>query len=631
MRLTHLVWLVPLGGCFVSDVDVAAALDADGDGYVDAALGGDDCDDAEPAIHPGADDHCDEEDNDCDGDIDNGPDRTAFFVDGDGDGYGVEASSILTCDADPPSGYAAGYGDCDDAAEAIHPGAVEICNHLDDDCDDSEDEGLSFSTWYLDADDDGYGVAGVTVSDCVEPDGYALLPGDCLDSDDQVRPDAPEVCNNGVDDDCDEDSNDCRLDGVVSVDTAHAAWYGSPDALLTGMGLAGGHLDSDGSVDLVIGGPWVGDGVVYILRGPVTAGATTLPGGASVITADASATYPGFGMQVAILGDVSGDGAPDLGVGWPDSWSGTESRVFVFDDLLGATDASDAVASVERADASAATVGSSELGGDDKTDLVVSFGSSMPDLWVFAGPVSGPLTSDEAATVFDAEDLGGGFATSWCADDLSGDGADDLLVGAPGYESAGATIGAAFVFTGPLGSVEDEWTVTTSYLGADGNTIGHEVSCIGDLDQDGYADLSVAASWASSGIGATYLFFGPYATSTVADADTTISGTMQQPQVVNPGDLDQDGSNDLIVGAWEAYDAAGSVSVWYGAPTGSVNLGDADARFDGPAEGDLAGYAVVGPGDFDDDGYPDFAFSIPAADPVDSMSGAIYLVLGAGP
>jgi len=107
-------------------------------------------------VHPNATELCDAVDNDCDGDIDEGLDH-AFWVDADGDGYGGPTSD-LACALRP--GLVEEQGDCDDSNADVHPGAEELCNGIDDDCDGALDEDGG-TAWYLDADGDGYGDAAV--------------------------------------------------------------------------------------------------------------------------------------------------------------------------------------------------------------------------------------------------------------------------------------------------------------------------------------------------------------------------------------------------------------------------------------------------------------------------------------
>jgi len=103
------------------------------------AIGGD-CDDADPAIRPGATETCDGVDEDCDGTADDSAiDATSWWPDSDDDGFGdASAAALLACVA--PSGHVAIAGDCDDGDATVFPGAAELCDGGDDDCDGFADE-----------------------------------------------------------------------------------------------------------------------------------------------------------------------------------------------------------------------------------------------------------------------------------------------------------------------------------------------------------------------------------------------------------------------------------------------------------------------------------------------------------
>ncbi len=172
--------------------------DEDGDGYYSIDYYGDDCDDRDADVHPGASETCNGVDDNCDGRVDEGVSNT-YYLDADGDGYGTASSSVTACSL--PSGYATGAGDCDDGNPDAHPGASETCNGVDDDCDGTVDEGLRI-TYYLDADSDGYGTSASTTQACDLPSGYASVAGDCDDGDAAVNPGAAEQCDS-IDNDCD--------------------------------------------------------------------------------------------------------------------------------------------------------------------------------------------------------------------------------------------------------------------------------------------------------------------------------------------------------------------------------------------------------------------------------------------
>jgi large repetitive protein len=95
-----------------------------------------DCDDTSAVSWPGAPERCDDRDNDCDEQIDEELSNIEWYVDADGDGYGDAADEDPVEDCGPPDGYAPDASDCDDDDDAIHPDADELCNGLDDNCRD---------------------------------------------------------------------------------------------------------------------------------------------------------------------------------------------------------------------------------------------------------------------------------------------------------------------------------------------------------------------------------------------------------------------------------------------------------------------------------------------------------------
>ena len=218
--------------------------DRDGDGYGDAAapvwscdapsgtvVDDTDCDDSKASVNPGADELCDGgTDEDCDGDVDedDAADAPAWFPDMDEDGFGDGDSAMTACD--PPSGFIAVEGDCDDEDAAVHPDATELCDLVDNDCDGTvdEDDAADAGLWYADDDADGFGDAADTTTACDEPSGYTSDDTDCDDADPGVYPWAGDSYGDGVDGDC--DGLDCEADetggAYFAVCPGALAWAG---------------------------------------------------------------------------------------------------------------------------------------------------------------------------------------------------------------------------------------------------------------------------------------------------------------------------------------------------------------------------------------------------------------------
>ena len=130
--------------------DEVIVEDADGDGY----LADEDCDDQNAQIHPGVEEICDGLDNDCNGEIDEGV-LTIFYIDDDGDGFGNPESSGEYCS--PPEGYVPSGSDCDDSNPDVFIGNNEICDGIDNNCNDEIDEGVG-DVYFVDSTEMALGI-----------------------------------------------------------------------------------------------------------------------------------------------------------------------------------------------------------------------------------------------------------------------------------------------------------------------------------------------------------------------------------------------------------------------------------------------------------------------------------------
>ncbi len=226
--------------------------DLDQDGFVVAQ----DCDDDNPDINPVASEVCDKTDNNCDGQIDEGLVLASYFLDADGDGFGDP--TVFVTDCVQPVGYVIpstdcddnnpsispiavdipdngidencdgsdatdfvdndGDGvtnetDCDDADPTVYPGGSEICDNKDNDCNGNVDDGLTFTTYFADLDNDGFGDPLTFVESCeLSLTGFITNADDCDDNNPNVNPSQVEEPYNEVDEDCDPASLDDDLD-----------------------------------------------------------------------------------------------------------------------------------------------------------------------------------------------------------------------------------------------------------------------------------------------------------------------------------------------------------------------------------------------------------------------------------
>jgi len=184
-------------------------FDSDLDGYYDDAecANGTDCDDEAADVNPDEDELCDDVDHDCDGAVDNGLEVQEWCENLDGDPVGSD-ETITSCETEAPLGYVAcsDTPDCDDSDGTSYPGATEICDVVDHDCDGDPWSPLPIYQFWDDEDGDGYG-AGAPFDHCDEeaPEGavaYDATQEDCDDDDGTSNPGEVELCDD-VDHDCD--------------------------------------------------------------------------------------------------------------------------------------------------------------------------------------------------------------------------------------------------------------------------------------------------------------------------------------------------------------------------------------------------------------------------------------------
>lgn len=459
------------------------------------------------------------------------------------------------------------------------------------DCDDSDPDLGAAQLWYADADEDGVG-GDVSVATCGEPRYFALVTGDCDDTDPNVAPGLVEVCGDGLDNDCSDGDTACvRLDGVISVGEAWLEVQGEVTGETCGRALAAGR-----------DGAWLS-----CTRGAENAGrvawlAGDEPGGVRALSDGVVLESVGEDGQAGrdlAIGDADGDGVEDVLVG---AYGIATSALHLGPhDASGALLAGDALVMGAVDSEAGRGVLLLDLDQDGIDELLVGQPTGPGDVAVFWGPVSGSLDMVDADTWL-AGDVDGAAAgtTLASAGDADGDGLVDLLIGASRDPSGGTQAGSATLVLSPpeSGSLADgraRWTGTEPY-----HAVGFALAG-GDMDGDGYSDAVLGAY--GDGLvgyygGAVYVDLGPNSEDKdVTEADWSILPSADAWFVgisVDVADLDGNGSLDLIVGGQGHKDYAGAAWVVYGPLTGGVAVLNADAQLEGLTPEDSAGFAVAG-------------------------------------
>jgi hypothetical protein len=403
--------------------------------------------------------------------------------------------------------------------------------------------------------------------------------------------------------------------------TADVTLTGEATVNYFGRSVSGaGDLNKDGYDDVIVGAYYysseTGRAYVYYGGSPMNNAADVILTG--------EATNNDFGYSVSGAGDLNKDGYDDVIVG-ADGYSSNTGRAYVYYGGSSMDDVDDLTLMGEATDNyfGWSVSGAGDVNNDGYDDVIVGawgYSSRTGRAYVYYGGSSMDnmadvtLTGEWALNQFGISVSGAG--------DVNNDGYDDVIIGAPHYSS---WTGRAYVYYGgsPMNNAADV-TLTGE---ATNNDFGYSVSGAGDVNNDGYDDVIVGAIYYSSEIGRAYVYYGGSPMNNAADVTLTGETTTDYfgCSVSGSGDVNNDGYDDVIIGASDYSSNTGRAYVYYG---GSSMDNMADVTLTGEAIYNRFGISVSGAGDVNHDGYDDV---IVGADGYVSRTGRAYIYYGGSP
>ncbi len=481
--------------------------------------------------------------------------------------------------------------------------------------------------------------------------------------------------------------------------------FGALDGMGSGTSVSGlGDVNGDKIDDYIIGAPFAGSGAAYVVFGSVAGFPTGLDlstlNGVNGFSVDGLAAFDRFGRAVSSAGDINGDGIADILIGAPSGGATnvmgvSEGEAYViFGSATGfpanfnltslnGTNGFVITARPSNPGLGFAVTNAGDVNGDGIDDLLVGSQSvaevgQSAAAFVVYGTNTGFAAQIDLA-LLDGTDgfvipsltpIDGTGESVTALGDVNGDGIDDFAVGAPNANAASGTFsftGETYVIFGNAAGFGANFDLTT-LNGANGfvvnaiesgDSLGHSVTGIGDINGDGLADILIGAPSAdsSSGVvnaGQAYVVYG--ASSFTASLDLSslnglngfaingINGFDNTGYSVSGvGDFNGDGIADFVIGARDAdpngNSNAGQTYLIFGGSFSAnpiFDVADLDGTNGfallGARAGDNSGYSVSGAGDINNDGFDDLLIGAPRANNFgNGAQGESYIIYGFDP
>ncbi len=364
-----------------------------------------------------------------------------------------------------------------------------------------------------------------------------------------------------------------------------------------------GDVNNDGIDDIIVGAPFYGS---YKGRAYIYYGGSPMNSGADVILIGEN-DWDYFGWSVSAAGDVNNDGIADIIVG-ANGYNSSTGRAYIYYGGDGAID--NTVDVTMNGETSSDNFGNSvsfagDVNNDGYDDVIIGANKAVSDFngrayIYYGGDGAIDNTVDVTLTNISSGEYFGGTVSN--AGDVNGDGYDDVIVGAERYNTT-SWYGRAYIFLGGNGSMNT--VVDLTITGTSQSHLGYPVSAAGDVNNDGFDDVIVGANGYNSNVGRAYIYYGGNSLNSVADVtfNGEVAGDHFGVAVSNAGDINGDAYDDVIVGASEYNSEAGRVYIYYGG-NGSMNS-VADLTIDGENGGDYFGYSVSYAADPNNDNFDD--------------------------
>jgi hypothetical protein len=405
-----------------------------------------------------------------------------------------------------------------------------------------------------------------------------------------------------------------------------------------------GDVNGDGYSDVVVGARSFDNGEsdeggAFLFVGS-TSGLTPTP----AWTAEGDQNSASFGFRVASAGDVNGDGYSDVVVGAPGFGNGEsfEGRTVLYlgsASGLGPTPAWAAESNQTSAGFGAGVASAGDVNGDGFSDVVVGATGFDNDevsegrAFLYLGGASG-LAPTPAWTAESDQSLSSFGDTVACAGDVNGDGLSDVVVGAYDFDNGESNEGRAFLYVGSASglSLTAAWTTESNQAGA---LLGSSVASAGDVNGDGSSDVVVGAESFTNGEsieGRAYLHLGSASGLGAAPAWTAESNQLSANfgfSVASAGDVNGDGYSDVVVGSYEASNGEAYEGRAFLFQGSPTGLTSSPAwTGESDQAGGYFGRSVASAGDVNGDGYSDVVVGASWFDNGEVDEGRASLYLG---